>query len=140
MPLADHCWSFSPGVGIDDLPEEETEVEGYFTNGGVFQGMRPVTTGRSLPCSHAAGTKKTRRKGGVATLFAATISEAQSRGSFNSELDYHHEGRDDWSDLGQGTSTSTLACEHGGFSLKLSTILARATMATLLPSRQEGSP
>ena len=112
IPPADHGCGLSPCVGIEDLPADVPETEGYFCNGGFFQGTRPVLTGCPLPYSHAASSKKPRRPGGTNNLFAATDSEAQSRGSFDNDLNYQHEGKEEWGDLEQWVATNTLACEH----------------------------
>ncbi len=66
MPPADHTCRLSPCVGIGDPPGDEPETEGFFSNGGVYQGRRPVITGcpilwktlRALQAAqpHVAGT------------------------------------------------------------------------------------
>ena len=78
-------------------------MEGYFTNGGVFQGMRAVTTGCPLPSGHAAGTQRPRRAGGVSNLFA-----------FDNDLDHHRDGRQEWGNPDQWTASTTLAHEDSG--------------------------
>ena len=72
LPLADPGRQTYLRVGIEDPPEDEQEREGFFSNGGFFQGMRPVSTGCPLPSDLATGKKRTRRPGGVDGLFAVT--------------------------------------------------------------------
>ena len=89
-------------------------MEGFFSGGGIFQGMRPVTTSCPLPSRHAAGTKKPRRPGGVNDLFAAADPEVQSRGSFDNDVNHHHEGREEWGDPDEWIASTTLARENSG--------------------------